>query len=112
MWICLNNSFVSIVENETNPELVWVRSRKYDHLVNFIGTKDGITETPTRDYRYRVSIDKFTLSKIFAQSVHNINYGNFKSSVPDTDNDLYFFYNEVWNSGIHHLDPNWSKRHY
>ena len=116
MWICLNNSYVSIVENDDNKNLVWVRSRQYDHLINFIDNEDGvniknIVETPRRDYRYRIGIDKFTLSKILAKSVHKINYTNFKNSVPLDNNDLYSMYSDFWNTSIYHLDPKWASRH-
>lgn len=116
MWICLNNSFVSIVENEHNHDLVWVRSRQYDHLINFIDNTEGvdvktIAETPKRDYRYRISIDKFTLSKILAKSVHKINYSNFKNSVPFENGDLYMMYSDFWHTSIKYLDPSWNSRH-
>jgi hypothetical protein len=116
MWICLNNSFVSIVENEKDKNTVWVRSRQYDHLINFIDKMEGvniknITETPKRDYRYRISIDKFTLSKILAKAVCKIDYSNFKNSVPLQHGDLYMMYSNFWHTSVQYLDPSWNSRH-
>lgn len=109
MWICLNNSFVSIVESKDDSSKVYVRSRRKDDLENFLGEGEWqILETPRRDYRYRLLIDKAVLSKILADSVSKITYGNFKDSVEDGS--LSRMYHEVWSSGVQWLDPNWLVR--
>ena len=110
MWICLNNAFVSIVEDTKNPTHVFVRGRRFEDVRNFVGDLYTITQTDHRDYRFRAYVEKFNLSKILAKCADKIDYGNFKDSVQDDD--LKYFYGEVWSSGIRNLDPDWANRHY
>jgi hypothetical protein len=111
MWLCLNNSFVSIVEDNVDTDYVWVRGRRYADVENFVGREYEIVELPRRDYRYRARITKMKLSEILASCAFRIDYDNFKNSVPVSDNDLYFFYNEIWSAGVRNLDPTWGERH-
>lgn len=109
MWICLNNAFVSIVEDYFNNEYVHVRGRRQEDVENFLGDyKAEITQTDTRDYRFRAYVTKFDLSKILAKCAYRIDYGNFKSSVKDKD--LEKLYHEVWICGVENLDPEWMDR--
>lgn len=111
MWICLNNSFVSIVEDFRDESLVTVRGRRLDDVKNFVGDSYKITQTDSRDYRFRTTVSKFELSKMLAKCADKISYNNFKNSVQDED--LKYFYSEVWASGVHNLDPEWIERqHY
>lgn len=110
MWVCLNNSFVSIVEDARDSSLVTVRGRRIEDVQNFVGDAYKITQTDQRDYRFRATVSKFDLSKMFAKCADKIDYGNFKDSVCDID--LKYFYSEIWASGIRNLDPHWDKRHY
>ena len=109
MWICLNNAFVSIVEDYAYPECVHVRGRRKQDVLNFLGDYTAlITQTDDRDYRFRAFVTKFHLSKILAKCADRIDYGNFKDSVQDKE--LSSMYTEVWVSGIANLDPDWSER--
>jgi hypothetical protein len=110
MWVCLNNGFVSIVEDRYNDTLVFVRSRRLSDLKNFLDkNRADIKHTPSADYQYRAHISKAELADCLIQASTKITYDNFKSSVKDVD--LSHFYNDVWVSGINNLDFNWYKRH-
>lgn len=108
MWLCLNNAFLSIVEDPKDANIVIVRSRQKAHLENFVGDTYTITQTDYRDYRFRTFVNKFDLSKMLAKCADRIDYGNFKDSVKDVD--LKCFYGEVWGSGIRNLDDDWFNR--
>jgi len=83
MWICLNDAFVSMVEDYKDPDYLWVRARNSDHLVNLFPYRVNIQETPTRDYRFRVHASKREMARIIADRIEGIDYGNFKNSVKD-----------------------------
>jgi len=109
MWICLNNAFVSIVEDHRDCQYVYVRGRRESDVKNFLGYfKTEVVQTDTRDYRFRAYIPKYELVKILAECVQRIDYTNFKSSVKD--NDLEKMYTEVWITGVENLDPTWMDR--
>jgi len=109
MWICLNNAFVSIVEDYADSAYVQVRGRREQDVLNFLGDYSAtIIQTDDRDYRFRAIVLKFDLSKILAKCADRIDYGNFKDSV--SNKDLAQMYTEVWISGIANLDPEWSAR--
>lgn len=110
MWICLNNSFVSIVQHPTNSDILLVRGRRREDVLNFVDGFffDGFTQTDTRDYRFRVYIERETLPEIIAAHIDKIDYTNFKNSVEDDD--LHHMYSEVWASGVRNLDPDWINR--
>jgi hypothetical protein len=109
MWICLNNSFVSIVQSKEDASKVYVRSRRKFDLKNFLNNKSvEIVETPYRDYRYRALVAKSDLANMLFSFPEKITYGNFKDSV--VDKNLSAMYGEVWSSGLHNLDPDWLTR--
>lgn len=109
MWICLNDSFVSIVEDYFDNTHVHVRGRRESDVVNFLrNVKSEITKTDERDYRFRAYISKTVLAKILADSVDKINYTNFKDSV--VDENMSKMYTEFWVSGVNNLDPGWIYR--
>lgn len=108
MWVCTNTGFVSIVEYPGEDDLVMVRGRRYEDVANVVGDYYMITQTETRDYRFRAIIPKEKVADMIAEVVRKIDYSNFKDSV--VDDDLYKFYAEIWSSGIRNLDPGWIDR--
>lgn len=108
MWICLNDAFLSIIEDYADKEKLVVRARRRQDLINFAGDEIEIEETPRRDYRFRTVLYRSTVANLLAKSIFNINYNNFKNSVKDKD--LAYMYNEVWVSGVRHLDPTMPER--
>jgi hypothetical protein len=85
MWICLNNSFLSIVEpgpevTHHAEDVLVVRARhKGDIEAVFLLADVGIDQT--RDYPYRAYVHRETVARTIAQTVRNIDYTNFKDSV-------------------------------
>ena len=55
MWVYLNNSFLSIVENMDDSRLPHVRARKKDDIEAVFPDAD-VLATPAGDYKYRADI--------------------------------------------------------
>ena len=94
MWIAMNDSFVSIVDNGQGPEgTLTVRARAKSDLVA-LGFMP--IETPSRDYPFRAFVPRERVAKIIADRLSSINYGNFKGSVGDRDrHDAYY---DIWSA--------------
>ena len=106
MWVCLNNAMVSIVEDRDNPQMVFVRARQEQFLVDFMVGSNvyEIQNTPTRDYQYRFHAPKAYVAFRMAEHVLNIDYGNFKASIPDEHPDLKDAYHKIWSESMKSLD--------
>jgi len=94
MWIFLNDSFLSCVENRNDKTTLCVRARfKGDIEAAFPTAK--VVSTPMADYAYRAVISKKEAAVAIANRVLGIDYDNFKNSVMDNQrHDEYF---RVWN---------------
>jgi hypothetical protein len=82
MWVFLNDAMLSIVQSPEAPDRLLVRGRiKGDIEVVFPQAK--VTETPSRDYRFRATLHRDLVKAAMAAEVDRITYGNFKASVPE-----------------------------
>lgn len=83
MWICLNDSFLSIVEDsssESVPANLLVRSRVPGHLEALFPEAD-IRADEGSDYRFRASVNRHLVANTLLNRVLAIDYTNFKDSV-------------------------------
>ncbi|MBL81391.1 MAG: hypothetical protein CMM80_02410 [Rhodospirillaceae bacterium] len=96
MWIFLNNSFLSIVENRTNKKELLVRSRIKGDIEN-VFPDSNVFEMKNADYKYRCFIKKTDVSNKLKNIVENINYDNFKSSISSDQLKRHNSYLNVWN---------------
>ena len=96
MWIALNNSFLSIVENRNNKEELLVRSRVRGDI-DKIFPDSNIFEMENSDYKYRSYIKKIEVSEKIKEIVTNINYDNFKNSISKSEDQRHSSYLNVWN---------------
>ena len=95
MWVFLNNSFLSIVENRNNKEELLVRSRIKGDIEKVFPGSD-VFEMENSDYKYRSFIKKTDVSSKLKIIVEDINYDNFKNSIsPDQSERLHSYLN-VW----------------
>jgi hypothetical protein len=95
MWICLNNAFISAVQDEGDANVLKIRARNRKHLeVLFPKDKKHILESKDADYRFRVFIPKAEFAALLAKKAMEINYPNFKDSV--RDNKLHDLYANFW----------------
>lgn len=101
MWICKNNSFLSIVQPSpadplaNNGLVLLVRARVKGHIEATFPNAD-VKVVPGRDYLYRAYIARETVADAIADSLRSIDYGNFKNSVGD--NALHDAYAKVWHA--------------
>ncbi|EPX86444.1 hypothetical protein ruthe_01259 [Rubellimicrobium thermophilum DSM 16684] len=97
MWVFLNNAFLSIIRptarDAAPPGHLLVRGRLPGDIER-IFPHATVTETPSRDYRFRTLLPQEEVAAALARAVEGIDYNNFKSSVKDSDrHDAYF---DVW----------------
>jgi hypothetical protein len=101
MWIFQNNSFVSVVQDKHLRDQVWVRARVRGDVEAFFAKTDfepEVIETQQADYRFRAAVSKADVAAAVSQSIMNLDYENFKNSVPkgaagDMRHDAY---TQVW----------------
>ena len=95
MWVLMNNSYFSIVKNKNKKNSLVVRARiKGD--IERVFPKANVIEGIGTDYQYRTFLPKWVVSKAIKKSIENIDYDNFKDSVPLTDNTRHDVYFDVW----------------
>ena len=97
MWIALNNSFLSIVENLNNPGELLVRARLKGDIENVF--PEALTfEDQSADYRYRAFLERQLVAEVIADKILSINYGNFKSSIDKSEHLRHDVYLKVWSN--------------
>lgn len=84
MWIFTSNSFLSIVAHKDLPDVRLVRARKAGDIEKVFPDAEVWTD-PNADYHFRALVPKQKVAVVLAAEVLDIEYGNFKSSVPDED---------------------------
>jgi len=98
MWIYLNDAFLSIVQNYSNPALLHVRSRHPGDIERLFPGAE-VKHTPGGDYHFRTDLDRETVAEVLAARIASIDYTNFKNSISDSDrHDVYF---DVWSATQH-----------
>lgn len=104
MWIASTLGWFSIVTDLKRPGRMLVRARCRQDIFNLYGANRDLKsiEEPTsdesRDYRWRMSIDRDDWIKLAARLAEGVDYWNFKNAVherPDQRNKS-MAYMEVW----------------
>jgi hypothetical protein len=82
MWIVMNDSYISAVQDRNNKMNLVVRARVREDLENaFPSLKQDIIESTDSDYRFRLFMTKQFLCGVMNTKIMNIDYDNFKNSV-------------------------------
>jgi hypothetical protein len=90
MWLCLNNSFLSIVQPDASDPfnrdggMLLVRARRSGDIEQTFPTAI-ITTVSGRDYQFRAYIDRAEVAQCIAATVMAVDYPNFKGSVKDPE---------------------------
>lgn len=96
MWLCLNDTFVSIVQkNPDDPDTLTVRARRPGDIERFIPGVN-IIENGGTDYRFRALVDRKTVMEAVAKRLLELDYSNFKNTV--TDHELHDAYIDIWSA--------------
>jgi len=88
MWIFTKHGFYSVVKKGCADDELLVRSRQKADLINLgkkLGIKIQIRDGAGSDYRYRSVLKKVDLAKYLAETVSELDYSNFKDTVPKRD---------------------------
>lgn len=93
MWICLSDSFLSIVAHRSKPDHLMVRARRPGDITKVFPEYQE-EFTPRADYLYRAVIPRGVVSEVLKSEVLMIKYDNFKNSV--RDNQLHNAYADFW----------------
>lgn len=93
MWICLSDSFLSIVAHRSKPDYLLVRARRAGDIKKVFPDYEE-EYTPRADYLYRALIPRGVVSEVMKSEILMINYDNFKNSVQD--NTLHNAYADFW----------------
>lgn len=106
MWIFSSIGFFSAVAGKTNdgkidPFKIVVRARLKDHLITLVkkytilnGTE--ITQSVSTDYRFRIVVDKATWIEVMMSLTEDVDYSNFKNSVPHDSTGYHQACVNVW----------------
>ncbi|MGE3550054.1 MAG: hypothetical protein AB7I29_09190 [Geobacter sp.] len=96
MWVFTNKGFVSIVQHYQDPDTLLVRARKRQHLEALFPGYE-VQETLTgKDYWYRVFTRRGDVARIIADQVQGIDYGNYKGSIPPSEQAYHDACSAVW----------------
>lgn len=93
MWLCLNNAFLSVVDKSDVPGCLLVRARRKGDIERIFRAAK-VRESDGTDYRYRANIPRHVVAQTIANAITDIDYNNFKDSVPDDR--LHDAYSRVW----------------
>lgn len=96
MWLCMNDGFVSVVEDRDDPGLLCVRARRRRDLAALLPDVKIVRSGPGADYAWRAWVTREKLSFVIAERIVRIDYGNFKNSVQEDD--LHRLYSGFWHS--------------
>jgi hypothetical protein len=89
MWICLSDAFLSVVQHPQSPRRLMVRARARGDITR-VFPQARVHHTPQRDYPWRAYLSRQAVADAVAREVRDIDYTNFKDSVPeDARHDAY-----------------------
>jgi len=93
VWIFLNDSFLSIVEDLDNTTNLLVRAR-IEGDIERVFPQAEVSHTPDHDYYYRTSLPRKEVAARIADKITAVNYPNFKNTVKDMERHEAYF--DVW----------------
>ena len=99
MWVFTRQGFYSVVQKNCGEDEALVRSRQKSDLVA-LGKKLGIElrvqENAGTDYRFRAVVKKADWARYLTDAVLELDYSNFKNTVPQRDYRRHNAYMRCW----------------
>lgn len=80
MWLCLPDSFLSIVSKDCQPDELLVRARVAGHI-EAVFPHAKVTQSSHTDYQFRAVVKRDDVAAALALHVYSMDYGNFKNEV-------------------------------
>ena len=104
MWLCLRDSFLSIVAKDCGPTELLVRARRPGDIEK-VFPDAKVTRNTGSDYLYRAVLPRDVVKQALAAMIDHIDYPNFKDTVEDRS--LHAAYVGVWSAmaGLQHPPP-------
>ena len=104
MWLCLRDSFLSIVAKDCAANELLVRARRPGDIEK-VFPNAKVTRNTNSDYLYRAVLPRDVVKQAVAAMIDQIDYPNFKDSVQDGS--LHAAYVGVWHAmaGLQHPPP-------
>ena len=104
MWLCLRNSFLSIVAKDCAANELLIRARRRGDIEKCFRDANVI-ESGATDYRFRAIVSRAAVKQAVAAMIDHIDYPNFKDGVEDSS--LRAAYVGVWHAmaGLQHPPP-------
>ena len=93
MWLCLKQSFISVVTDRNRPDRLLVRARMAGHIEALFPEATVFTDS-SADYLFRAFVDRKEVALQLSNEILEIDYDNFKDSVADQV--LHAAYFEFW----------------
>ena len=93
MWILMNDSMLSVVRHSDLPGSLLVRARLAGDIEQVFPSAQ-VLEGGGSDYRFRATVPEQEVANAVSRRVLDIDYGNFKSSVPEPKRHNAYF--KVW----------------
>src|SRR3954447_22785950 len=93
MWAFTRSSFLSLVADPDDPDMLTVRARNRGDIEKLF-TAYTASMTPGRDYKYRCVIPRQEVAEALLSEVSKIDYASFKDSVSEPRR--AFWYCGVW----------------
>lgn len=95
MWLCLNQSFLSVVDKAEKPGCLLVRARRPGDIENYFPNAK-VKKTIGNDYLFRAEVSREEIAAVITKQVMELDYDNFKDSV--ADDRLHSAYSGVWHT--------------
>lgn len=88
MWMFTRTGFISVTKDPREAHNFLVRARTkpdLERLVAELGEDITITETPERDYRWRMSVHRADFIKVMVDQLMELDYSNVKDAIDQGD---------------------------
>jgi hypothetical protein len=104
MWLCLRDSFLSIVAKDCAADELMVRARRPGDIEK-VFPDAKVTRNTGSDYLYRAVLPRDLVKQAAGAMIDQIDYPNFKDGVQDRS--LHAAYVGVWHAmaGLQHPPP-------
>ena len=102
MWLFFIDDFLCVVQKKHDRDTLLVRSRNEGDIHRVFGRGVKVTRTPERDYLFRATIAREVVAEVVKRSIIDIDYGNFKNSIPKDRITYHDACSDVWTTMYHY----------
>lgn len=95
MWIFTSTGFLSIVSKDCSPDELLVRARREGDIEK-VFPDAKVEKTVGVDYLYRARMDRGVVAQAIGGLLYDLDYSNFKDSIPYADKELKSACTKVW----------------